>query len=190
MKVLLIESSTNQASDLSKQLAAEGHEVVRCADEHGGACRGVEHHAECPLEQSVDLAILTREPNSPHTLAEMGSVCASRHRVPLVVVDPQQLDDELPNATVAAAVANRSVEAGYAAAVRKELSHLPTVVDVRRLHDNVRVHVQIPASQDTPAARSAAADRARFAVRTHDPFVRSIDVSVACFPDSQDSSFS
>ncbi len=183
MRLLLIESSPNQASDLSKQLAAEGHEVVSCADAQGGPCRGTVQHTECPLEKSVDLAILAREPESPHTLAEMGSVCATRHRVPLVVVDPTQLDDELPNVTVAGAVANRVVEAAYAAAVRKELSHLPTVVEVRRRADNVRVHVQLPDSQDTPAARSSAADRARFAVRTHDPFVQSIDVSVVCYPD-------
>ncbi|MCE9623152.1 MAG: hypothetical protein K8R99_12480 [Actinomycetia bacterium] len=183
MKVLLIESKPSQASELNKQLAAEGHEVVHCSDDHGGPCRGVDHHAACPLEQSVDLAILTREPESPHTLAEMGSICASRHRVPLVVVDPTQIDDELPNATVAAAIANRSVESAYAAAVRRELSHLPTVVEVQRLADSVRVHLQLPASENTAAARSAAADRARFAVRAHDPFVQQIDVSVACYPD-------
>lgn len=183
MKVLLIESSPNQSGELSVQLAAEGHEVVQCTDEHGGPCRGVDHHAECPLEQHVDLAIVTREPESQHTLAEMGSVCASRHRVPVVVVDPTQLSDELPSAAVAAAVANRAIESGYAAAVRRELSHLPTVVEVQRLDDNVRVHVQIPASKDTPAARSAVGDRARFAVRTHDPFVQSIDIAVSCYPD-------
>lgn len=183
MKVLLIESSPNQSGDLSEQLVSEGHEIVRCADDHGGPCRGVDHHAECPLEQSVDLAILTREPESQHSLAEMGSICASRHRVPLVVVDPTQLFDELPSAEVVAAVANRAVESAYAAAVRRELAHLPIVVDVRHLADKVVVHLQLPTSQNTPAARSAAADRARFAVRTHDPFVQTIDVSVQCYPD-------
>lgn len=183
MKVLLIESVPKQANELNKQLVAEGHEVVHCADNYGGPCRGVDNHAECPLERSVDLAILTREEEAPHTLAEMGSVCAHRHRVPMVIVDPRQLADELPNATVAAAIANRSVESGYAAAVRRELAQLPTVVDVRRLDDSVVVHLQLPASQDTPAARSAAADRARFAVRTHDPYVQHIDISVSCFPD-------
>ena len=183
MKVLLIESSPSSGDEVRKQLGAEGHEVVHCTGEHGGPCRGAENHAECPLEQSVDLAILTRQPESPHTLAEMGSICAERHRVPLVVVDPTQLADKLPNVSVASAVAKRVVEAAYAAAVRRELSHLPTVVDVRRLADNVVVCVQLPASQNTPAARSAAADRARFAVRTHDPFVQSIDVSVVCYPD-------
>ena len=177
--MLLIESSPSQASGLREQLAAEGHEVVHCSDDRGGPCRGAEHHADCPLEQSVDLAILTREPEAPQTLAEMGSICASRHRVPLVVVDPTQLRDELPNVTVAAANARRAVDSAYAAAVRRELSHLSTVVEARRTADKVQVHVQLPASQHSPAARSAVADRARFAVRTHDPFVKQIDVSVA-----------
>ncbi|MEQ1873324.1 MAG: hypothetical protein ABL953_06315 [Ilumatobacteraceae bacterium] len=183
MKVLLIESSPNQSGDLSDQLVSEGHEVVQCADEHGGPCRGVDHHADCPLEQGVDLAVLTREPKSPQTLTEMGSVCAQRHRVPLVVVDPSQLFDELPSVSVASALANRVVESGYAAAVRRELAHLPIVVDVSHLVDRVVVKLQLPASENTPAARSAAADRARFAVRTHDPFVQTIDISVVCYPD-------
>lgn len=183
MKVLLIESSPSVGDEVRKQLGAEGHEVFHCAHEDGGPCRGVDNHAECPLEQSVDLAILTRPAAASHTLAEMGSVCAERHRVPLVVVDPAELADELPTVSVAHAVAQRVVESGFAAVVRREISHLPTVVDVRRLADRVVVHVQIPASQDTPAARSAAADRARFAVRTHDPFVQTIDVSVVCHPD-------
>jgi hypothetical protein len=116
-------------------------------------------------------------------LAEMGSVCASRHRVPLVVVDPTKTEDELPSVTVAGAIANRAIESAYAAAVRRELSHLPTVVDVRRLANSVQVNVQLPASENTPAAVSAAADRARFAIRDHDPFVQRIDVSVVCQPD-------
>ena len=183
MRLLLIESTPGNASELSEQLLAEGHDIVQCTDDEGGPCRGAEHHAQCPLEQHVDLAILARHPESAHTLAEMGSVCANRHRVPLVVIDPTQTEDELPSVTVAGAIANRVVESAYAAAVRRELSNLPTIVEVRRLEDTVRVNVQLPASQNSPAALSAAADRARFAVRTHDPFVAHIDVSVVCYPD-------
>lgn len=183
MKLLLIESTPGNATELREQLSAEGHEVVHCTDDRGGPCRGVEHHVECPLEQHIDLAILARQAESPQTLAEMGSVCANRHRVPLVVVDPQKADDELPSVTVAAAVANRAVESAYAAAVRRELAHLPAIVEVRRLVDTVRVAVQIPASENNTAAISAAADRARAAVRAHDPSVPRIDVSVVCQPD-------
>jgi len=183
MKLLLIESTPGNASELNQRLSAEGHEVVHCADDKGGHCRGAEYHSDCPLEGHVDLAILTREPGTPHSLSEMGSVCANRYRVPLVVVDPTQADDELPSVTVARAVANRVLETAYATAVRRELSHLPTVVEVCRRVDSVRVNVQLPVSQNNPAAISAAADRARFAVRKHDPFVQSIDVAVSCHPD-------
>lgn len=177
MKLLIIESTTGNANELRARLRAEGHDVVHCADDQGGPCRGTRRQADCPLQEHVDLAILTREPESPHTLAEMGSVCANRHRVPLVVVDPAQTTDEMPSVTVAAANASRAIESEYAAAVRRELSPLPTVVDVHRLRGGVRVNLQIPSASDA-AAVSAAADRARYAVRTHDPFVPRIDVAV------------
>lgn len=183
MRLLLIESTPGNAIALSKQLSADGHDVVHCSDDKGSPCRGAEHHAQCPLERHVDLAILARQPESAHTLAEMGSVCANRHRVPLVVIDPMQAESELPSVEVAGAIANRAVESAYEAAVRRELSHLPTVIEVRRLADTVRVNVQLPASQNSPATLSAAADRARFAIRTHNPFVSHIDVSVVCYPD-------
>ncbi|MBI4883822.1 MAG: hypothetical protein HY826_07180 [Actinobacteria bacterium] len=183
MKLLLIESTPGNASELSAQLTADGHHVLQCADDSGGPCRGTTQHTDCPLEEHIDLAILTREHGAQHTLAEMGAVCATRHRVPSVVIDPTQIQDEMPSVTVAKAVAERAVEAGYAAAVREELAMLPAVVEVRRLPDHVQVHVQLPASQNSPAAISAAADRARAAVRAHDPFVQRIDVAIGCYPD-------
>ncbi len=183
MKLLLTESTPGNASELRKRFLVEGHDVVHCADDAGGPCRGAQRHGDCPLESQVDLAILAREPGAPHTLAEMGSVCATRYRVPLTVVDPKQADDELPSVTVAHALASRFVEVAYEVAVRKALSHLPTVVNVCRLVDSVRVTVQLPESQNNSIAISAAADRARAAIRAHDPFVQRIDVSVACHPD-------
>ena len=52
---------------------------------------------------------------APPSLNEMGSICAARHRVPLVTLYPG--DEFGPGASteVAAAVARREVEAGYAA---------------------------------------------------------------------------
>lgn len=183
MKLLLIESAPGNAAIIAGELVANGHEIVACTDDHGGPCRGASHHDECPLEGHVDLAILAREPGSPRTLAEMGSVCATRHRVPLVEVDPQHPADDLPDLTVANALARRKVEAAYAQAVRNELGAVPALVDVRREPTRIVATVQVPASFDTPAKRSMVADRAREAVREHDPYVAAIDVSVVCYPD-------
>ncbi|MFZ4719797.1 MAG: hypothetical protein ACOYMR_10250 [Ilumatobacteraceae bacterium] len=186
MKLLLIESTPGNATAIQSDLVADGHEVVSCHDDHGGPCRGVQHHADCPMEQHLDMAIVTRDPRATHTLHEMGSVCAAQHRVPLVEVDPQDVADDLPSVQVAHAVATRRVEAGYAAAVRQELGNLPAIVDVRRDLKRVHVTVQVPASVATASRLSAVADRARFAAREHDPFVSGIDVSVVTYPDPAD----
>lgn len=183
MKLLLIESSPGNADVIERELLANGHEVVACTDAHGGPCRGAAHHEDCPLEQHVDLAIVAREPGSAHTLAEMGGVCASKHRVPLVEVDPANPADDLPDLTVANALATRKVEAAYAAAIRAELDQVPALVDVRREPKRIVATVQVPASNNTPAKLSAVADRARKAVRAHDPYVGNIDVNVVCYPD-------
>lgn len=183
MKLLLIESTPGNATEIGATLVADGHEVVTCADEHGGPCRGISQHADCPMESHIDLTIVAREHGSPHTLAEMGSVCATRHRVPMVEVDPGQVDDELPSVTVAGAVAKRAVEAAYATAIRHELALIPALVDVERTPGRIHVTVQVPTSEGTPQKLSAVADRARHAVRAHDPYVNGIDVSVICYPD-------
>lgn len=181
MRLLLIESTPGNATEIGAHLAADGHEVVTCTDDHGGPCRGATHHVACPMEQHIDLTIVAREAGSVRTLAEMGSVCATRHRVPLMEVDP--LQDGLPSVAVAQAVAGRAVAAGYATAVRHELGHIPALVDVQRSADHIQVTVQVPERHNTPQALSAVADRARKAVREYDPYVKGIDISVVCYPD-------
>ena len=98
MRLLLIESTPGNATEIGAHLLADGHEVVHCADEHG-PCRGTTHHMDCPVEHHLDLAIVARDPDAPRTLDEMGSVCAARHRVPLMEIDPSE--GELPSVTVA-----------------------------------------------------------------------------------------
>ncbi len=186
MKLLLIESTPGNANAIQADLVAEGHEVVTCADDHGGPCRGMTHHRDCPMEAHVDMAIVARDPRDPHTLAEMGSVCATRHRIPLVEVNPSNVADDLPTVAVANAVATRRIEAGYAAAIRQELGSIAAIVDVRRETNRIHVTVQVPASQATASKLSSVADRARHATREHDPFVSGIDVAVVTYPDPAD----
>jgi hypothetical protein len=182
MKLLLIESTRGQADAIRGDLVSEGHQVVGCAGDNGEPCRGVAQLDRCPLEGHIDLAIVTRTPGTTHTLAEMGGVCAERHRVPLIEVDPANVADEMPSVVVSTALATRAVEAAYATAVRHELADIPALVTAHRTPGRVRVDVQIPANLGDPARVAAVADRARHAVRTHDTFVRIIDVSVSCYP--------
>ena len=141
MKLLLIESTPGNAAAIESDLVAEGHEVVTCTDDLGGPCSGAIHHHDCPMEQHIDMAIVTREAGSPRTLAEMGSVCATRHRVPLVEVDPAEVADDLPSVAVATALATRRIEAAYATAIRHELGHVAAIVDVARPKRVVLTHM-------------------------------------------------
>ena len=183
MKLLLIESVPGQAHEIRDNLVAEGHDVITCHDDHGGPCRGADHHDSCPLTEHVDLTIVTRSEGSPRTLHEMGGMCSHRHRIPTVEVDPAHLDDDLPSVGVASAMANRRIDAAYAMAVRVELGDLPALVHVDRHVDRVHVLVQLPASLATPAKVSHAADRARAAIRRHDPYSSVVDISVTTYPD-------
>lgn len=180
MKVLLIESAPGAAGSLAHQLVDEGHTVVSCNDDHGGPCRGVSDHVDCPLHEHVDLAVVARRQGAVATLNEMGSVCASQRRVPIVEVDPASVADEMPSVEVAGAVAARRVEAGYVAAVRHEIALVAPDVhpDVSVHRSPGRVHVTLDLAAGTTPTASALADRARHAVRTYDPFVAGIDVSV------------
>jgi len=183
MRLLLIESTPGTGSAIEADLLAQGHEVVSCNDEHGGPCRGIDDHRECPLETHVDMTIVARAGTTERTLGEMGAVCATRHRVPLVEVDTDDPTGGLPSVAVASAVATRRVEAACADAVRAELGDVPAVVEVRREPDRVHVSIQVPQRTRTQSKVSAMADRARHAVREHDQFVSCIDVSVVSYPD-------
>lgn len=177
MDVLLIESTPGIATSLQQRLARDGHDVISCNDSHGGPCRGVESNEACPMTGNIDVAILARERDSAPTLNEMGSVCALQHRVPLVTLYPG--DEFGPGASteIAAAVARREVEAGYVAAVRRELGHSVHDIVVMREHQRVHVTISVPTSLDAQTI-SRLADRARHAVRQHDTHTLVVDISV------------
>jgi hypothetical protein len=181
MDVLVIESTPGIAATLQHRLTRDGHEVISCNDSHGGPCRGVESNETCPLEKHIDVAVLARERGAQPSLNEMGSVCALRHRVPLVTLYPG--DEFGPGAAteVAAAVARRRVEAGYVAAVRRQLRH--SVADVTAAREFQRVHITITVDTSMSAQTiSRLADRARQAVREHDSHTPVVDVSVVRAP--------
>ena len=184
MRLLLVEATPGNSASLRSGLEAEGHEVLSCTDRRGGPCRGVADHADCPMGAPVDMAIVAREPGSAHSLHEMGGVCAQGHRVPLVEVNPFDEADGLPSLAAASAMATAHVEQAYAAAIRSEIDSLPVMVDVRREPNRIHATVQVPASAVDRASMTWAADRARAAIRRHDPFISCIDVSVVTYPDT------
>ncbi len=177
MDVLLIESSPGIATTLQHRLIRDGHEVVSCNDSHGGPCRGVEHNESCPLDQHIDIAVLARERDTEPSLNEMGSVCALRHRVPLVTLYPGDEFGPGPSTEIAAAVARRELEASYVAAIRRQLGHIVGDITVVREHN--RIHATLAVSEVASAqAINWIGDRARQAVREHDRHTPVIDISI------------
>ncbi len=177
MDVLLIESTPGIATSLQHRLIRDGHEVISCNDSHAGPCRGVESNDSCPMDRNIDIAVLAHERGAAPTLNEMGSVCALRHRVPLVTLYPGDEFGPGSSTEVAAAVARREVEAGYVAVIRREVGHAVDEISVLREHQRIHVTltISIPASAQSIGML---ADRARHAVREHDSHTPVIDVSV------------
>jgi hypothetical protein len=177
MDVLVIESSPGIATTLQHRLTRDGHEVISCNDSHGGPCKGVEANQSCPMEQHIDIAILAREFAAEESLNEMGSVCARRHRVPLVTLYPGDEFGPGTSTEVAVAVARREVEAQYAAAIRRHLRH--GVEDIVVQRDHQRIHVTITVGTTMSAQTiGRVADRTRQAVRDYDAHTPTIDVSI------------
>lgn len=177
MEVLLIESTPGIATTLHHRLVRDGHEVVSCNDSHAGPCRGVESNDECPLDGHIDIAVLARERGVAPTLNEMGSVCALRHRVPVVTLYAGDEFGPDVSAEVSAAVARREVEAGYVAAIRHRIGHAADGITVHREHNRINVTLTICETLGAQAI-GMLADKAREAVREHDRYTPVIDVSV------------
>jgi len=170
---------TGVVSPDSGALTVDGHTVTTCNDRFGGPCRGVAHLDDCPLESSVDLAVVARSPHGRRGIEEMGSVCAARHRVGVVEIDPSVPDDR--SIYDLADAAEHEICLGYTRtvdeAVRELLVEQPFQVQVGRRDRDVHVQVQL-GFEATAVMVSAIADRARAGVRRHDHFAQVIDVSV------------
>ena len=182
MRILLVADDLDDAIAVETSLTAEGHVVASCNDEFGGPCRGLDHLQDCPLESPVDLAVIARSGNIHRGIGEMGSVCAARHRVGVVEIDPTQPGEE--SIAELADLAERAVCHDYERTVLGELRHVgvdDVYVTVHRRPGTVMVTITVPAERfATMSDREVAslADRVRDATRRHDRFARSIDVSV------------
>lgn len=178
MKLLLLEAMPGIGRSIHEQLTAAGHLVSTCHDsETNGPCRSVSAGADCPLNSPVDLAVVVRPDGMADTLLEMGAVCAERHRIPVMWIDPATGAHPDDRVRIAAAAGHDRIEAAYATVVRIALGRPAAGVEARRDPDRVQITVNLPQPAD-PATRATVADQARVAVRNYDPFVRTIDVSV------------
>jgi len=183
MRILLVADDVDDRLAVEAALTADGHDVSSCNDEFGGPCTGLDHVEACPLEQHVDLAVVARAANTRRGLGEMGSLCATRHRVGVIEMDPSQPTDE----SVAGlhAQAERGICHAYERAIIEALrtsgDSEGVFVTVSRNQGQVRVLVSADTVRSARMSSSdvaALADRVRDATRRHDRFARSIDVSV------------
>jgi hypothetical protein len=183
MKILLVADDPRDALAVERHLVAEGHAVATCHDAAGAPCRGVHHLDDCPLASPVDLAVVARAPLAPRSLGEMGAVCAARHRVGVVEIDPARLGDprSAPDLYELADLAERDVceqgERAVVGAIEPTLLGRPAVAIVRRSDRDLRVRVEL-AFDATPAEVALIADRARAGARDWNRAARVIDVSV------------
>jgi hypothetical protein len=182
MRILLVASRPHDASAIEATLLDEGHTVTTCTDGSGGPCRGLHDFDECPLEASVDVAVVARAigADDERSLAEMGAVCAVRHRVGVIELDPHHPSDRslYDMADEAERAQCELYESTVAAMIEPILpAGVGATANVARLDRDVRVSVLL--SGYTDALQNAAiADRARAGVRRHDRFARVIDVTV------------
>ncbi|MEK7426514.1 MAG: response regulator [Actinomycetota bacterium] len=179
MRILLVADHPGDARVVENALVSEGHTVTTCNDRHGGPCRGIADLDECPLESAVDVAVIARSVNDRRGIGEMGAVCAARHRVGVVEIDPAEpgsrsiydLTDE----------ADQQIFQEYVNAVTEMLQPVlgddPFEVSVTRRERDVQVWVKLGFSC-SPIVVSSVADRARAGVRHYDRFAQVIDVSV------------
>jgi len=179
MRILLVADHLDDARAVERSLSEDGHTVTTCNDRFGGPCRSVVDLDDCPLESSMDLAVVARSPHGRRGIEEMGSVCAARHRVGVVEIDPSVPDDR--SIYDLADAAEREICHGYAqtviATLREVLQDDAFDVQVLRHDRDVRVRVAL-GFDASPTTVSSIADRARAGVRRHDRFAQVIDVSV------------
>ncbi len=178
MRILFVESRPSLGIEIADSLRAAGHDLVGCHDADGlGPCKAAVSGGDCPLDSHVDIAVVARLAQQEPTLDEMGGVCAERHRVPVVRIDPRHIGNAVAAIEASAVVAHTYTASMCGAAVRAALAEVD--VEVRATHGVDCWSVVLRPNRDLEdGERWAIADRARAAVRAFDPFAKVIDVAV------------
>jgi hypothetical protein len=189
VKILLIDSVEGTSEVVAHEMQNAGHTVVACYDRGAVRCVGAER-VGCPLDaDDVDCAVLVEEPTTAEVaprlpLREAGTLCASRHRVPVL---------RLADGAVQAEELERRCEREHgvrdhalADLVQTEVDRIPMVacfgpgavmVHVHRTSGRMSVVLDIASVVSDEAVRSAVTWATR-AARDADAYCRSIDISV------------
>ena len=197
MRVLMLESHVGLGSGVVERLTAAGHSIVRCdSPDRSLPCRGIAPDQGCPLDESVDVAVLVQEPGL-HDV-EHGALCAARQRIPIVDVASTKFEPASPLATVTTtggedvvtvcewaasdgrahvrAVTRRLIQLGVVTADELDHERGTVGVDVVRSGDRLRLIVELDlaaASRQSEIVRAA-----EQALREYDRQTRVIDVTV------------
>ena len=197
LDVLVAESHEGVGDDARRRLEAAGHRVHRCfgEDSHGFPCSSIAV-GRCPIEDGVDVVLLTRRRSATRATAlEMGASCSVRAGVPLVTDGAGLLDPHVPWAT--SRVDDDDLVSGCESAVRIWEHTTGTVViagcgellervgiqpeqvccRVRRAGSDLRIRMELPEPVER-STRQALSVRAVDAVRALGRRFRSVDVTV------------
>ena len=194
MKVLLVEGAPGVGAAAEAQLREAGHAVVGCEPGDPSApCRGLEAVGDCPLDgHDIDVAVVSRA-GAELTPSERGALCASRHRIPVVITgNPRHAVSFGPGTHIAGPdlieTCTSAATSGVAhvAAVRRELliagvvypedvdsPNPPVSFEVRREPRRLRLVVRVP--QDDPRLATITKSAAE-ALRRFDQHINVIDV--------------
>jgi len=187
MRVLLVESTPGSASAVRTWLQDAGHETASCFEAPVSfGCKGSIRHEECVLDRHTDVAVVVRDlDRGPHTLTEMGAVCAMRHRVPVVeLMEPGSTNLDAALLAALSQAESASATRGYVDAVRESLAKVTTLVGADRIGIEVtrasgRVHAMLELPGDLPEQQVAmVVDWAGRALRAHDQYAKVIDIGV------------
>lgn len=186
MRTLLLGHRSAEQIRLQNLLVRNGHEVELCHDGDWG-CVGL--NGRCPLDDlDVDVAVAVAEPGV--AFDAQGVTCVHRARIPLVTFGARSHDSVMPYATVNAIRVDEAALDVLAVAARDASGYLRAVeeiVEAHRLPDEQvgvsatrgRRQIDIVLTGAVSSSRgSALADLARQAVRTYDPRVAVINISV------------
>lgn len=201
LDVLLLEASPGDGSADALALEEAGHRVHRCFDAHVAGsvhpsgwvpCRTLTA-GECPLDGSIDVALLARRGIAPRPgPREAGVRCAVRAQVPIVedggdLLDPfaQWISRRTEGADVVAACEAAAAEAmapiiehvrTRSIALLADLDVDPSEIDATVAVDGDQLAIHLTGPPLPPAVGRALSDRARAAAARMRRAFRTIDV--------------
>jgi len=171
VKALLLNDTPGNDTAYATELRHAGYDVVRCSPpgEAHFPCVGIE--GDCPLDATVDVAVVIHEKASTGLAAgEAGVVCALRDGVPLVVAG-NGAATPFGQSVDAVAAGVQDVVGACERAIGGSLSRTGRQLGGRLERDGDAVHLELDGD-----ATEADAVRAHRALRTAFPAARVIDV--------------